>query len=471
MQDDSDLRRGTLLARLRAALLFQPGGDLKPIPHLVALLAVLATAPLARAGDPSPAAADTAASDTSAAPGLLQFTPEARANGASTVAQSADSAALAPRSRPGEWLSAPFGERLLTEPEAWSRRRATGWDLTADYDRVDLVRFGVKVEAQKPATMRPRAGARLEYSSGRRRTLYGVQLEQPLLPVQRLGIGAWASRRTDHGELEQVDDVENSLALLFARQDDRDYFEREGYGAYLAWRVPDFSAVSLHWRSDEYRSLTKQDRTRSFFYQRRTLRDNPGVDEGTLRAMSLRLERGVRRSAASRAGLYHWIELERAGNGLGGDYGYTRALADLRSIVRLSPIASLALRGVAGSAMAGALPFQKTFTVGGVDGLRAHAFAQFRGDQMLLGQAEAIVALWRLRPSGFDAGLHAIAFVDAGRAWHDDDRAWAPRRQHLPVDGGLGLATSEQDIRVYVARDLQKRRARAVVSVRLQRPF
>ena len=60
-----------------------------------------------------------------------------------------------------------------------------------------------------------------------------MQLEQPLLPPARLALGVSAVRRTDHSELQQVDDAENSLALLFARQDYRDYFEREGFGAYL----------------------------------------------------------------------------------------------------------------------------------------------------------------------------------------------------------------------------------------------
>ncbi len=411
-------------------------------------------AALGAPGDPD----SSAPPDT--VPGVLEFTPSSRAE------EPADSAAS-----PQVWLSAPFGERLLTEPEAWTGRRALTTGPVLDYNRVDLLRFGLTAEAQAPRTMRPRVGARLEYSTGRRRVLYGFQLEQPLLRRSRLAVGGWASRRTDHPELEQVDDLENTLALLLFHQDYRDYFEREGYGGYLAWRVPDFSVVSVHLRSDEYRSLRVQDRTRSLFLRHRPLRANPPVDEGTIHAVAVRLEREARRTRSMRAGLYHWVELERAGRGLGGDFDYTRLLADLRSVLRLAPSATLALRGVAGSALSGELPFQKTFTVGGVDGLRAHPFAWSRGDQMALAQAEATVALWRVRPSGFDSGLHALVFLDAGRAWSDPAHRWSLGRQHVPLDGGLGLATSEQNLRVYVARDLQQRRARAVWSVRLMRPF
>jgi hypothetical protein len=319
--------------------------------------------------------------------------------------------------------------------------------------------------------MAPRVGARFEYSTGRRRALFGVQMEQPLLPRSRLAIGVSMSRRTDHSDLQQVDDPENSLALLFAAQDYRDYFDCDGFGAYVAWRVPDFSVVSVHFRDDSYRSLQAQGGPRSLFLRAHELRANPAVTEGLVHALLLRLERQTRRTATTRAGLYHWIELERSGYGLGGEYDYTRGLADLRSVLRLHPSTTLALRAVAGHTFSGWLPLQKEFTAGGVDGLRAHPFGDYRGNQLALAQAEYTVALWRVRPSGFDAGLHAIAFVDAGRAWQDDGPSWDLARQHILVDGGFGLATSEQNLRVYVARNLQRPRAGAVISVRLQRPF
>ena len=437
---------------------------MKPI-ILILLLAALAGGNPARAAEPDTLGAPP--------PGPLEFTPPA-------VDSESVAAPFHPDAPPvgdTEWLGAPFGERLLTEPEAWRARRGHGsphdgrLEPIADYNRVDLLRIGFTGEAQDPCTMAPRIGGRFEYATGRRRALYGVQFEQPLLPPGRLAFGVSMSRRTDHSELQQVDDVENSLALLSARQDYRDYFEREGFGAYLAWRVPDFSVISVHARNDTYRSLRLQDGTRSIFERDRVLRDNPPVDEGDIHAVLLRLERQTRRTARTRAGFYHWIELERAGHGLGGDFGYTRALADLRSVLRLSPTATLALRAAGGTTATGVLPAQKEFTTGGVDGLRAHAFAQYRGNQLLLAQAEYTTALWRVRPRGCDAGLHAIAFVDAGRAWDDAGHAWEPARQHLQVDGGFGLATSEDNLRVYAARSLQRPRSGAVFSVRLQRPF
>jgi len=370
------------------------------------------------------------------------------------------------------WMRVPLGDNLLTDPGAWG---TTGYDdqrttLVADYNRVDRVRLGIGFQSQVPGMLYPRFGARIAYAFGRKRGLYGVQLEQPLFPPGRIALGVSAVRKTDHNELQQVEDYENSLALLFARQDYRDYFEREGFGAYLSWRVPDFSTISVHLRKDEYRSLPLHGGTRSFFNRQRDLRDNPAIDEGEAHTVAFRLEGMARRTRRTRAGFYHWIDLERTDHGLGGDFEYTRLLADLRTVVRLSPATSMTMRLVGGHTRDGVLPMQKEFALGGVDGLRGRNFATFRGNQMAMAQAEYTAGLWGVHSGLFEGGLHAIVFVDAGNAWSDDGK-WDIRRQRFKVDGGLGLSTSEDNLRVYVAKNLQDSDSDVVVSVRLQRPF
>ena len=373
-----------------------------------------------------------------------------------------------------EWLRAPMGDHLLDHPDPWTAnhpRHGQDLGMTVDYNRVDQLRYGVHYQAQRPQTMYPRIGARFEYATGRDRTLYGVQLEQPLLPTARFVFGVSMVRRTDHPELQQVDDVENSLAMLLARTDYRDYFEREGGGVYLSWRVPDFSTVSVHARRDQFRSLEVNTGVRSWWRTDRPLRPNPAIDEGETHSVLVRLERLARHTAGNRAGLYHWIEVERAGGELGGDFSYLRALADVRSVLRLTPATTLALRAVAGTTTDGTLPQQKRFALGGVDGLRGHPMGAFEGEQLALAQAEYTIGLWALRGEGFEAGLHAIAFVDAGMAWDQPRSRWDIEHQHFKTDGGFGLATSEDDIRVYVARDLADPDSKFTWSLRLQRPF
>jgi hypothetical protein len=431
-------------------------------PVALAVLAALAIGPRAAESAAPPAAgADTTLE-------VLPFTPFGADSLDADVDRDADVSFAH-----DEWLRARFGDNLLTDPDQWRAAddEAQRSQFTADYNRVDRLRLSLSHQVQRPETMMPRLGSRLEYAFGRERVLYGLQLEQPLLPPGRLALGISMVRRTDHSELQQVDDVENSLALLFGRQDYRDYFEREGFGAYLSWRVPDFSTVSVHLRNDEYRSLATEWDTRSWFQRDRTLRANPPVHEGEIHGVLLRLERLAHRTGRTRAGLYHWIEVERAGADLKGDFDYTRMLSDVRSVLRLTPASTLALRVVGGHTFEGALPRQKQFTCGGVDGLRAHPFSKYSGNELAMAQAEYTLGLWQVPTPGFEGGLHAIAFVDAGRAWSNPDHGWDVNRQRIQVDGGFGLASSEDDVRVYFARDLQDPGSEFVISVRLQHPF
>lgn len=381
-------------------------------------------------------------------------------------------------SREDIWLRTPFGEGLLTDPEVWESTRRGHWNIEENtaaqlrlaYNRVDRIRIGAGLEVQDPKTLAPRLGTRFEYAADRRRALYGVQLEQPLAPPGRVALGMTAVRRTDHSELQQVDDFENSLALLFGRVDYRDYFEREGFGTYLSWRVPDFSTISVHWRTDDYRSLRAWLNTVSWLNRDRELRDNPAIDDGRAVTLALRLERLAHRTHRTRAGVYHWIESEWTGQGLGGDYTYTRLLADVRSVVRLTPVSTLALRVVGGHTPRGTLPRQKQFTLGGVDGLRAQPFARFRGDQLALVQAEYQLEVGRIASGGWKGAFQLIAFLDAGRAWTAPQR-WDIGRRRIQADAGFGIAGSEDRMRIYFARDLRDSDGEWLVSLRLQRPF
>jgi hemolysin activation/secretion protein len=131
---------------------------------------------------------------------------------------------------------------------------------------------------------------------------------------------------------------------------------------------------------------------------------------------------------------------------------------------------TLSLRGVGGSALSGDLPPQRAFMVGGVDGLRAHSFAAFRGDQVALGQLEYSAAIGRIHHGDFENGLHAIVFIDAGRAWTHPG-SWDVGSQPFAVDGGFGVSTAEDNVRVYFAKNLQDPDSDFVISARLQRPF
>jgi hypothetical protein len=208
----------------------------------------------------------------------------------------------------------------------------------------------------------------------------------------------------------------------------------------------------------------------SWWRSDRRLRDNPAIDDGDAHRVIARLERVVKHTRRGRSGVYHWIEFEGAGGPLGGDFDYTRALADVRSVVRLSPAASLTLRGVGGSALRGAMPLQRQFTLGGADGLRAHAFGSYHGDRVALAQLEYSIGVHAFRTRAFEAGPQLLAFLDTGSAWQHAT-AGDLVAQHFAADGGVGVATADDDLRLTVAKNLQQTDSGVVVTLRLQRPF
>ena len=427
---------------------------------MVAAPLLLLVAGLAWADDPSaPAARDTSE--------RLQFTPNPLESEAPPER---------PRSpagdREGSWARAPRGDDIITDIEPWhaAEHRHQDVDLLVDYNRVDPFRAGIGWRFHGTDPWMPRIGARIERAFGRDRTLYGAQFEQPVVR-RRIALGVTMYRRTDHNDLQQMSDFENSLALLLSRADQRDYFEREGAGVYLAVRIPRVTRASIRFNADRYRSLPTRTDARSWAHGARTLRANPAIDDGDAHAVLLRFERAPRMPRRIRVGLDHWIEIERAGHGMGGDFSYTRMLADVRSVHRLTPASTLALRAVAGHTPDGDLPRQREFTAGGPDGLRAHAVDAFRGDRIALGQAEYDVGLWSMRGGGFENGVHALAFVDAGGAWRGTHASWDPLSQRFAADGGVGVATSDNSLRVYFAKDLHELGRDVVISLRLQRPF
>jgi len=366
------------------------------------------------------------------------------------------------------WLQHPFRLPLSSNRENMplGPARRTNLGIVFDYNRVDEVRTGLTYEYRPRPGWTPRLAGRIEYTTVRHDWLYGVQVEQPLQSENRVAVGFSAFRKTGHIELQQVSNIENSLALLLGRQDYRDYFDREGFGGYLALRWPGVTTFSLHARNDDYRSLETFYGTTSWFHANRDLRENPPIEEGESHLMAVRFER----MRPGREGFHHWVEFESSGGGLGGDFDYRRLLADVRNVFRLSPSSTLTVRGVAGSNLDGHLPPQRGFTVGGVDGLRAHSFAYFHGDQVALGQLEYSMSIGKFQSSGFESGIHGIVFLDTGRAWNHPGQ-WDVTHQPFETDAGFGLSTSEETLRIYFAKNLQDSGSDIVVSARLQRPF
>jgi outer membrane protein assembly factor BamA len=335
--------------------------------------------------------------------------------------------------------------------------------LRGDFQRVDGLVLGFDQELRSRGQHGARVHLSEAYAFHRERWLYEAALERPLLPRGFLVLGAGLFRRTQPFDgLDQriVTDGENALAALLVKEDYRDYYEEEGGEVFLRQPLGRRSSIQAGYVRTSHDPLINHTRS-SLTRWGEDFRPNPAASAGELRAFRLRLERDTRRGKpATAGGQWHRLEWERADGGLGGDFAYSRLLADLRHYVKLSPGQVLGWRLLYGTTLAGRLPPQKEFALGGLSTLRAHEFKELAGDQALLGNVE-----YR-----FDLSdeFQTLAFVDVGATargqGHLDDQRFA-------LDGGFGFGTRNGRATVAVARDLHETDAPFKVSFRLGSAF
>jgi hypothetical protein len=357
-----------------------------------------------------------------------------------------------------------WGDLERDEPNQLTARMA--------YRRVDAVALYAGYRYHDATRRRPRLGVEAGYSFGREKGLWSVEVTQPLLDDDRLVIGAggWhATRHFDYDE-EIVGSVENTLAALFFEDDYRDWYDGQGARIFGAWRW------SRHWKVDagavvqDERPLANETDW-SVFGGDEDFRVNPEAARGTRHGASIAFTHDTRPHPV-REGIPFIGEVDRsnhdvvrlswhgAGGPLGGDFDFGLLRLDARGFLKLAPSQFLAARIVAATATGDSLPPQETLFSGGVGTLRAHPHKGDRGDRLLLANLEYSIDVWN--------AIQAMVFFDVGRAWFDDDHPNGPR---FHTDGGLGLQTRDQHLRLQLARDLARDDGGLVFSVRTNATF
>jgi hypothetical protein len=311
-----------------------------------------------------------------------------------------------------------------------------------------------------------------QYLGGRNNLRVGVRLFSEIAPIEPPGLS----------------DRENSLATFVLHQDFRDFFESEGWTAYMRFARPGTARdITLEYRDQRHHSVAPAGAW-SIFDDDDEWRPNPVVAEGTLRSLAAVFRHDTRNEEIDpAAGWDVRIEIEQ---GLGGGLdlpaasvaeggtavhaqdreGFTALSIDLRRYVRLAPYARMAVRALATGSLDGTdLPAQRQKTLGGEATLPGYRLFEFdcgarasrvslRGrtyfpyygcDRVVLVQLEYQAGfpfarrLGRAIGIGLDLGQQVrwAAFFDAGRAWNEPG-ARAGRgggENDFSADAGLGL--------------------------------
>jgi hypothetical protein len=368
----------------------------------------------------------------------------------------------------------PFAD--LPSPEDESAAAPRGGQILPwlSYERVDQFVLGIEQRYLPKSGFHPGFTTRIARAGqGTGKWLYNLGLEQPLDARRRSLLAVSIYRDTDDDGFGQIGDVENALAALFFHDDDRDWFEREGFGIEGSYKLTRWRG-DVRYAQDVYSSIPLiADDTRGIFRRHASWRANPAVDEGDLRSVTGTVAYDSRSSKTfPRRGMWHTLSVETAGGDLGGDFTYTRWLADLRAYVSSGPTQIIKSRLMLGTTSEGAfLPFQRTFAIGGVGTLRATPFRALRGRHLaLLNNDWSWEVLRRSsKNAAIKTGLSLVVFDDLGLAW--DAPTWDLGQRRMAWNAGLGVGTTDETLRVYFARDLRAKRSPVEVSVRIARSY
>ena len=259
------------------------------------------------------------------------------------------------------------------------------------YNRVDGLFLGVtRSPLDWSSWDRGRIYGQGGYAFARDEWLYRVGAETRLgsrrgNPNFDLKIGGSHQRNTESDDLWKASWGENTAAAALFRHDFFDYYQVEGWSGYAVARLTRFAQLSAAYRDESYLSLRRE--TNWSVFGDGNFRANPAINEGQMYSFVFALEGGSIRDLARRpSGMAFRLEAE-LGQGLGGDFDFSRYIGDVRSYTRLTEEAGLQLR-FRGGFTEGTVPLQKAFTLGGTGTVRGYSQNQFIGTRMALANAE-----------------------------------------------------------------------------------
>lgn len=297
---------------------------------------------------------------------------------------------------------------------------------------------------------------------------YAFRVEQYLGGRLSARVGATIRSEVTPIESSSVTDSESSLATFLLHADQRDHYERRGWGAYVRFARPGSPGdFRLEYRDERHNTVPTRGPW-SIFDNDEPWRAQPVVAAGALRSLVADWSYDTRNDPADpAAGWFAEAEIEQ---GLGGtleeeilitpegprrvehaaDRSFSALRLDLRRYARTGPDSRLAVRFLAAGSLDGSsLPPQRQHALGGVGSLPAFSLFAFdcgaRADTVGVGKRgffpyygcdrAALVQLeyqgavrlgtdiGRLLGLGVDLGETPrwVVFFDAGRAWTESE--------------------------------------------------
>jgi len=370
----------------------------------------------------------------------------------------------------------------------WQDRRLTGttysdWDrelidkdVYVRYNRVEGLFFGLAVNNPDWND------SRILYLYGdggygfkSKEWRYTIGLEHRFFDVYQFRVGVKKYDLTDTDDGWRIGRAENSLAAFLLREDFFDYYNRQGYTAYMKQYIDNWAKLQLEYRVDTFESMLNS-ASWSLFGGNKVFRANPLINEGDMRSInfSVLFDTGNSYLRANKGWKING-DVEYTSPDIGGDFDYERYILDIRRYQPVSRYENLNMRLMFGSSK-GALPIQRGFYLGGISSLRGMRFKEFSGTSMFLANIDYIFDPNRLLagpPSWILNDFRLAFFFDAGAVTMTDVKDYDDifDKNIFMHNVGIGFLSQDEDFRIDFAWRTDKRGEPMRVTFRLIQTF
>lgn len=300
-----------------------------------------------------------------------------------------------------------------------------------EYNGVDGLSFGIVVETPFRRPPRTRFSGGPVLRSARDDVGWDVEIAREVGPGREIGVQTYSI--TDSSERWHRRSFGNSLSSLFLADDDRTYFEREGYRVFASAAVGSKVTVGAQWRDDDFDNLTTE-LPFSVFGGEEDWRENPEITPGEGRALGGWVRYDARgpgpfatRGVFAELRYDHW--------GFGADFEFDWAHGDVRAYLPLAGGSFASGRFLVGGRLGGGaiLEPQFLYRLGG----RSTVIGYSPLTEILTGDRMAIAQLryhQRLPVTPrFVRDVYLVGLFDVADAWFDR----ASRGANVGVGGGV----------------------------------
>lgn len=271
-------------------------------------------------------------------------------------------------------------------------------------------------------------------SFGRDEWSYSVGMDVTPFGQQRFMIGGeYHQNSITTDDYWRTGLTENSLTSLFAAYDYMDYYQVDGVGVYTLMRGERLFEIGAAYLVDVYSNVQRNTQY-SFFGNKSTYRKNPLVSEGDFQSLYLAGSFNPKELLLTPGMMFRadaLIELADM-EGMENDYTYRRYQFETRFSSNFTENSMFEWRFKSG-ALAGDMPLQRLFELGGIGTLRGREFKAYQGNAMVLNNFQIHFG----HPS-YNEGewiswddLRVSFFVDSGWA-HFERELWDSKN---PFDG------------------------------------